>query len=624
MSEKACFEIHLKYNAGQTSIEETDMPQYKAPLRDMQFVLHELLNAEDHYAKLPAFQENVSRELVDQYLEAAADFCENELSPLNQVGDREGCTWNDGVVTTPTGFKEAYQKYIELGFPSLSAEEQYGGQGLPVSLGNVISEMVGTANWAWGMYPGLSHGAVRTLEHHGSDEQKATYLPKLVSGEWTGTMCLTESHAGSDLGIIRTKAEPQADGSYAISGEKIFISAGEHDMAENIVHIVLARLPGAPKGTKGISLFIVPKFNLNADGSLGERNGVRCGSIEHKMGIHGNATCVINFDNAKGFLIGPENRGLNCMFTFMNTARIGTAIQGLSASEGSFQGALAYAKDRLAMRSLSGPKAPEKEADPIIVHPAVRNMLLTQKAFAEGGRALVYLLSLHADIVEQGATEEERKFSDNILSLLTPIAKAFLTETGSESAKHGVQVFGGHGFISEHGMEQIVRDTRISCLYEGTTEIQAIDLLGRKVLGTQGAMLKDFTKIIHKFAEANKDNAAMQEFVEPLAALNKEWADLTMQIGMRAMQNPEEVGAAAVDYMYFSGYVTLAYLWARMALVAQEALAAGTTDVDFYNAKVATARFYFKKILPRVRSHVDVIATGVEPLFALDAEHFAF
>ena len=624
MSEKACAEIHLKYNAGQTSIEETDMPQYKAPLRDMQFVLHELLNAEDHYAKLPAFQENVSRELVDQYLEAAADFCENELSPLNQVGDREGCTWNDGVVTTPTGFKEAYQKYIELGFPSLSAEEQYGGQGLPVSLGNVISEMVGTANWAWGMYPGLSHGAVRTLEHHGSDEQKATYLPKLVSGEWTGTMCLTESHAGSDLGIIRTKAEPQADGSYAISGEKIFISAGEHDMAENIVHIVLARLPGAPKGTKGISLFIVPKFNLNADGSLGERNGVRCGSIEHKMGIHGNATCVINFDNAKGFLIGPENRGLNCMFTFMNTARIGTAIQGLSASEGSFQGALTYAKDRLAMRSLSGPKAPEKEADPIIVHPAVRNMLLTQKAFAEGGRALVYLLSLHADIVEQGATEEERKFSDNILSLLTPIAKAFLTETGSESAKHGVQVFGGHGFISEHGMEQIVRDTRISCLYEGTTEIQAIDLLGRKVLGTQGAMLKDFTKIIHKFAEANKDNAAMQEFVEPLAALNKEWGDLTMQIGMRAMQNPEEVGAAAVDYMYFSDYVTLAYLWARMALVAQEALAAGTTDVDFYNAKVTTARFYFKKILPRVRSHVDVIATGVEPLFALDAEHFAF
>ncbi|AOA57480.1 acyl-CoA dehydrogenase C-terminal domain-containing protein [Acinetobacter larvae] len=600
------------------------MPQYKAPLRDMQFVLHELLNAEQHYANLPAFKDNVSRELVDQYLDAAADFCENELSPLNQVGDREGCQWNDGEVTTPTGFKEAYQKYIELGFPSLAVPEQHGGQGLPSSLATTISEMVGAANWAWGMYPGLSHGAVRTIEHHGSDEQKAIYLPKLVTGEWTGTMCLTESHAGSDLGIIRTKAEPNDDGSYSITGEKIFISAGEHDMAENIIHIVLARLPGAPKGTKGISLFIVPKFNVAADGTLLDRNGVRCGSIEHKMGIHGNATCVINFDNAKGYLIGPENRGLHCMFTFMNTARIGTAVQGLSASESSFQGALAYAKDRLAMRSLSGPKFPEKAADPIIVHPAVRNMLLTQKAFAEGGRALVYLLSQYADIVEYGSTEEERKFADNILSLLTPIAKAFLTETGSEAAKHGVQVFGGHGFISEHGMEQIVRDTRISCLYEGTTEIQALDLLGRKVLQTQGAMLRDFTKIIHKFVEANKDNADMKAFIEPLAALNKEWGDLTMQIGMRAMQNPDEVGAAAVDYLYFAGYVTLAYLWARMALVAQQKLAEGTAETEFYKAKISTANFYFKKILPRVRSHVDVIAGGLEPLMELDAEHFAF
>ena len=437
-------------------------------------------------------------------------------------------------------------------------------------------------------------------------------------------MCLTESHAGSDLGIIRTKAEPNADGSFAISGEKIFISAGEHDMADNIIHIVLARLPGAPKGTKGISLFIVPKFNVNADGSISDRNGVRCGSIEHKMGIHGNSTCVINFDRAKGFLIGPENKGLNAMFTFMNTARIGTAVQGLTASEASFQGALAYAKDRLAMRSLSGPKAPEKEADPIIVHPAVRNMLMTQKAFAEGGRALVYFLSQYADVVEQGATEEERKSADNMLSLLTPIAKAFLTETGSESAKHGVQVFGGHGFISEHGMEQIVRDTRISCLYEGTTEIQALDLLGRKVLQTQGAMLKDFTKIIHKFVESNKDNAEMKAFVEPLAALNKEWGDLTMQIGMRAMQNPDEVGAAAVDYLYFSGYVTLAYLWARMALLAQQKLAEGNSETGFYNAKLKTANFYFKKILPRVRSHVDVIAGGLDPLMALDAEDFAF
>ena len=600
------------------------MPQYKAPLRDMQFVLHELLNVEQHYAALPAFEGLMSRELIDQYLEAAADFCENELSPLNQVGDQEGCTWNDGEVKTPTGFKEAYQKYIELGFPALAAEEQYGGQGLPNSLGVVISEMVGTANWAWGMYPGLSHGAVRTLEHHGSQEQKDTYLPKLVSGEWTGTMCLTESHAGSDLGIIRSKAEPNEDGSYAISGEKIFISAGEHDMAENIIHIVLARLPGAPKGTKGISLFIVPKFNINADGSLGERNGVRCGSIEHKMGIHGNATCVLNFDNAKGYLIGPENRGLNCMFTFMNTARIGTAVQGVAASEGSFQGALTYAKDRLAMRALSGAKMPEKEADPIIVHPAVRNMLMTQKAYAEGGRALVYLLSQYNDLVEQSASEDERKSADNILSLLTPIAKAFLTETGSESAKHGVQVFGGHGFISEHGMEQIVRDTRIACLYEGTTEIQALDLLGRKVLGSKGAMLQDFSKIIQQFLQDNHSNAAVAEFAAPLGAALKQWGELTQHIAEAAQSNPDEVGAAAVDYLYFAGYVTLAYLWARMAVTAQNALDAGTTEADFYQAKLTTARFYFKKILPRTAAHAAVIRTGLEPLMSLDAEHFAF
>ncbi len=599
------------------------MPQYKAPLRDIQFVMHELLNAEQHYDKIPAYA-GTNRELIDGIIEAAADFCENELSPINHSGDQEGCHYDDGVVTTPKGFKEAYKKYIELGYPSLSVSVDDGGQGLAGSIGNAISELVGTANWSWGMYPGLSHGAIRTIEHHGNDQQKEVYLAKLVSGEWTGTMCLTESHAGSDLGIIRTKAEPNEDGSYAISGEKIFISAGEHDMAENIVHIVLARLPGAPKGTKGISLFIVPKFNVAADGSIAERNTVRCASIEHKMGIHGNATCVMNFDGAKGYLIGPENRGLNCMFTFMNVARIGTAIQGLAAAEGSFQGALAYARDRLAMRSLSGPKCPEKEADPIIVHPAVRNMLLTQKAFAEGGRALVYFLSQFADIVEAGETDEEKKYADNILSLLTPIAKAFLTEAGYEAANHGVQVFGGHGFIAEHGMEQIVRDTRIACLYEGTTEIQAIDLLGRKVLQTQGALLKDFTKLIHKFCEANKDNAAMAEFIEPLSALNKEWGDITMKIGMKAMQNPEEVGAAAVDYMYFSGYVTLAYLWARMALVAQEQLAGDTTETDFYNAKVTTARFYFKKLLPRTRSHVDVIETGVESLMSLHADHFAF
>ena len=599
------------------------MPQYKAPIRDLQFVLYEVLDVETHYDAIPAYA-GTNRELIDEVLGAAASFCENELSPINQSGDQEGCKFDNGVVTTPKGFKEAYKKYIDLGYPAISVPVEEGGQGMPGSIGNVVSEMVGTANWSWGMYPGLSHGATRTVAHHGNDEQKRLYLSKLVSGEWTGTMCLTEAHAGSDLGIIRTKAEPNADGSYAISGQKIFISAGEHDLADNIIHIVLARLPGAPKGTKGISLFIVPKFNVNDDGTVGDRNKVACGSIEHKMGIHGNATCVINFDGAKGFLIGPENRGLNCMFTFMNTARIGTAVQGLSAAEGAFQGSLTYARDRLAMRSLSGPKNPEKEADPIIVHPAVRNMLLTQKAFAEGGRALVYFLSQFADVVEAGVGDDVKKNADDMLSLLTPIAKAFLTETGLESANHGVQVYGGHGFIAEWGMEQIVRDTRIACLYEGTTEIQALDLLGRKVLQSQGAMLRNFTKIIHKFCEASAGNDAMKQFVEPLAAINKEWGDITTRIGMKAMANPDEVGAAAVDYLYFSGYATLAYLWARMALVAQEKLAGDTTEKAFYEAKVKTAQFYFAKLLPRTRAHVARIDTGLETLMAMDVDQFAF
>jgi len=598
------------------------MPLYKAPLRDMQFVLHELLELEKHYQSIPAFAET-SRELVDSVLEAGAQFAENELAPLNRSGDEEGCGFDNGVVTTPRGFKEAYAKFVELGFGALAAPVEYGGQGLPPSLGAALAEMNGTANWSWAMYPGLSHGAVNTLEAHGTEEQKQTYLAKLIAGTWTGTMCLTEAHAGSDLGIIRSRAEPQADGSYRISGSKIFISAGEHDMAENIVHIVLARLPDAPKGTKGISLFIVPKFLPRADGSLGEFNNVSCGSIEHKMGIKASATCVMNFDNAAGFLIGPPNRGLNCMFTFMNVARIGTATQGVCAAEGSFQGALAYARERLAMRSLSGPKAPEKEADPIIVHPAVRNMLLTQKAFAEGGRALVYWLSTQSDIVHGAETEEARRAADDLMSLLTPIAKAFLTEMGSEAAKHGVQVYGGHGFIREWGMEQIVRDTRIACLYEGTTEIQALDLLGRKVLQTQGALLRNFTRIVHRFCQANEGNAAMAEFLAPLSELNKLWGDLTMKIGMKAMQNPDEAGAAAVDYMYFSGYVTLAYLWAWMAKTAQDRMAAGAAD-PFYQTKVKTAQFYFKKILPRAKAHVDILDSGLETLMAVEAEHFAF
>ena len=597
--------------------------QYKAPIRDMKFVMHELLKFEDHYKTIPTYVD-VDQATLDSFIEAGADFAENELSPLNRTGDEEGCTFDNGNVKTPTGFKEAYQQYCELGFTSLCADTQYDGQGMPISLGSVISEMMGSANWSFSMYPGLSEGAIRTLEHHGTDEQKQQYLLKLVSGEWTGTMCLTEAHAGSDLGIIRTKAEPNDDGSYAITGQKIFISAGEHDMADNIVHIVLARLPNAPQGTKGISLFIVPKFNVNADGSIGERNTVSCGSIEHKMGIMASATAVLNFDKAKGYLIAEPNKGLNAMFTFMNTARIGTAIQGLTASEVAFQGGLMYAKDRLAMRALSGAKAPEKAADPIIVHPAVRNMLLTCKAFAEGGRALVYYLSQFADVVAKGENVDEVAYADQMLSLLTPIAKAFLTETGYEAANHGVQVYGGHGFIREWSMEQNVRDTRIACLYEGTTEIQSLDLLGRKVLSSQGKMLANFSKVIYQFCEENKDNDAMGQFVRPLARLNKEWGDLTSRIGMQAVDNPDAVGAAAVDYMYFSGYVTLAYLWARMALVAQQALETDTTEAKFYSAKIKTAQFYFSKLLPRTATYVKRIDSGLEPFMSMEVDEFQF
>ena len=596
--------------------------QYKAPLRDMQFVLHELLDSTSHYKSIPEYEE-VERDIVDSYIEAAASFAENEIAPLNRSGDEEGCTFDNGKVTTPKGFKEAYKQYCELGFAALAADEEFGGQGMPFSLSTVVNEIMGSANWSFSMYTGLSHGAIQTLEHHGTEEQKSIYLEKMVTGEWSGTMCLTEAHAGSDLGIIRTKAEPNDDGSYSITGQKIFISAGEHDMTDNIVHIVLARLPGAPAGTKGISLFIVPKINVNADGSLAEPNQVTCGSIEHKMGIKASATCVMNFDGAKGFLIGPENRGLQCMFTFMNVARIGTAIQGLTASEIAFQGSLEYAKDRLAMRSMSGAKAPDKVADPIIFHPAVRNMLLTEKAFAEGGRALAYYLSFFADVVVKG-TGEEQEYADQMLSLLTPIAKAFLTETGYESANHGVQVYGGHGFIREWGMEQNVRDTRIACLYEGTTEIQSLDLLGRKVLGSQGKMLANFTKVINDFCKEQESDESMGEFIRPLAELNTEWAELTARIGKQATENPDSVGAAAVDYMYFSGYVTLAYLWARMVAVSKQALANGTTETGFYEAKIKTAHFYFSKLLPRTRTYVARIDTGVEPYMSMDVDQFAF
>ena len=593
------------------------MADYKVPMRDIEFAMFELFDFEKHYESIGAAEE-APTDVVKAIFEENAKFCENVLAPLNAVGDQEGCKWDDGDVTTATGFKEAYQQFVEAGWPSMTHPENYGGQGLPESLGIVLNEMVGTANWSWSMYPGLSHGAMKTLDLHGTDEQKETYLKPLVSGQWTGTMCLTEPHCGTDLGMLRTKAEPNDDGSYSLTGTKIFISAGEHDMSDNIVHIVLARLPDAPAGTKGISLFIVPKFMAGPDAAVGERNGVSCGSLEHKMGIHGNATCVMNFDSAKGFLIGPPNRGLNCMFTFMNTARIGTAIQGLAHAEIGYQKSLEYAKDRLQMRALSGTKNPDGPADPIICHPDVRRMLLTQKAFAEGGRMLIYYAAQLVDTEEESKDEEAKKEASDLLALLTPIAKAFLTETGFEAANLGLQCFGGHGYIQEWGVEQNVRDCRIAMLYEGTTGIQALDLLGRKVLMTQGETLKRFTKIIHKFCKANEGDAALAEFIEPLAALNKEWGELTMHVGLTAMENPEEVGAASVDFLMYSGYVTLAYFWARAA---QTAIAADSTD-SFYTSKQKTARFYFQKLLPRTNSLVQTMKAGGATLMDFDLEEF--
>ena len=593
------------------------MPEYKAPLRDIRFVRDELLGYEAHYQSLPGTEE-VTGDVANAVLEEGAKFAEQVLSPLNPVGDKEGCTWKDGEVTTPTGFKEAYKKFVEGGWPSLAHDVEHGGQGLPESLGIGLSEMVGEANWAWGMYAGLSHGAMNTLHAHGTAEQQQTYLTKLVSGEWTGTMCLTEPQCGTDLGILRTKAEPQEDGSYKITGTKIFISAGEHDLTDNIVHIVLARLPDAPAGTKGISLFIVPKFLPNGEGNVGERNAVSCGSLEHKMGIHGNATAVLHFDGATGFLIGPPNKGLACMFTFMNTARLGTALQGLAHAEVALQGATRYARERLAMRALSGAKFPDKAADPIIVHPDVRRMLLTIKSFAEGNRALLYFAAQQVDIMQRATDEVERKTADTLLGFLTPIAKGFMTETGFESASLGVQVFGGHGYIWEHGMEQNLRDSRISMLYEGTTGVQALDLLGRKVLLTQGESLKLFTKIVHKFTKAHAENPAIRGYVEELTKLNKEWGDLTMKIGMAAMKNREEVGAASVDYLMYSGYVVLAYFWADMARVAAEKLEQGIGDKAFYEAKLQTARFYYARILPRTRGLVAAMESGVDNLLDID------
>ena len=597
------------------------MPEYKAPLRDMRFLIDHVFDFHRNYAALGAT--DASPDMVNAILEEGAKFCENVLAPLNRSGDEEGCHFDNGVVTTPTGFKQAFAQYVEGGWHGLAADPLYGGQGLPSSLGLVISEMVGSSNTSWGMYPGLTHGAMSAIHAHGTEEQKNTYLSKLTAGKWTGTMCLTEAHCGTDLGIIKTRAVPDADGSYAITGSKIFISAGEHDLSDNIIHLVLAKLPDAPAGTKGISLFIVPKFLPDAEGAAGERNGVSCGSIEHKMGIKASATCVLNFDQAKGFLIGEANKGLNCMFTMMNHARLGTGMQGLCLGEASFQGAIKYANDRLQMRSLTGAKAPEKAADPIIVHPDVRRMLLTMKAFNEGNRALTYFTAQLLDAAHLSADATARQDAEDLLAFLTPICKAFMTDTGLEVTNHGMQVFGGHGFIREWGMEQLVRDCRIAPIYEGTNGIQALDLLGRKVLGSQGKLLRGFTRIVHKFCAANAEHPQLGAFVAQLNGLNQQWGEVTTQIGMAAMKNADEVGAASVDYLMYSGYIILGYLWLRMALTAQQQLDAGSGDADYLRGKLATCEFYFKRLLPRTAAHRAAIEAGSDCLMKLPAQMFA-
>ena len=604
------------------------MPQYKAPLRDMKFLMNDVFDYPRHYAGLSS-GENATPDIVEAILNECGRFCEEELSPLYQIGDEEGCKLENGEVTTPKGFKEAYNQYVMGGWQGLSAPEEFGGQGLPASMGLFKQEMMGTANWSFAMYPGLSLGAMNTIYLHGSDEQKQTYLVPLTEGRWGGTMCLTEPQCGTDLGQVKTKAEPQKDGSYKLTGTKIFISSGDHDLTENIVHIVLARLPGAPAGTRGISLFIVPKFLPTEDGGVGERNGVNCGSLEKKMGIKASATCVMNFDDATGYLIGPENEGLECMFTFMNTARIGTAIQGVGPAELSYQWALEYAKDRRSMRALSGKKEPDQVADSLIHHADVRRMLLTQKAIAEGGRAMLYYAAKTADhMVEAHTANDEKavKKHDDKLGFLTPILKGFLTELGNEAANLGMQVFGGHGYIREHGMEQIARDTRIATLYEGTTGIQALDLLGRKVLlMTQGGAVREFTLKVANFARKHLTNSTLRPMAVELLKLTAQWNLLTVRVMLSARKDRDVVSAAAYDFLMYSGYVSMAYMWLRQAAVASDKLENGGEESEaFYQTKINTAEFYYERLLPRAQSHATSMLSPTRNLMQIEADNLAF
>ncbi|MBG6952861.1 acyl-CoA dehydrogenase C-terminal domain-containing protein [Pseudomonas aeruginosa] len=593
------------------------MPEYNAPLRDMRFLLNDVFDAPALWQRLPRLAERLDADTADAILEEAAKVTGGLLAPLNRSGDEEGAQWQDGAVRTPAGFREAYATYAEGGWVGLTGNPAHGGMGMPKMLAVQFEEMMYAANASFSLYSTLSAGACLALDAHGSEELKNRYLPNMYAGTWAGSMCLTEPHAGTDLGIIRTKAEPQADGSYRISGTKIFITGGEQDLTENIIHLVLAKLPDAPAGSRGISLFLVPKFLVGDDGALGARNAVHCGSIEHKMGIKASATCVMNFDGASGWLVGEVNKGLAAMFTMMNYERLSIGIQGIGCAEMSYQSAVAYARERLQSRAPTGPVARDKAADPIIVHPDVRRMLLTMKALTEGGRAFSTYVGQQLDLAKYAEDQEERSQAEALVALLTPVAKAFFTDTGLESCVLGQQVFGGHGYIREWGQEQLVRDVRIAQIYEGTNGIQALDLMGRKVVANGGLFLSIFSREVRAFAAGA--NAELAEFVTPLLTALDLLDNLTQGIVARAGNDPREIGAASVEYLHLFGYTAYAYLWARMAAAA---LRQREVDPSFHDGKLATARFYFARILPRVHSLAAAVEAGSESLYGLEAEQF--
>ena len=592
------------------------MPSYTAPARDMQFVLHEVLKISE--ADIPGYGD-LDEEFTTAILDEAGKLASEVMEPLNGVGDREGCTLENGVVRTPKGFSEAFDTIREGGWMSLDLPEEYGGQNMPGVLGSVVGEMFSAANHSLTMYHGLTHGAVSAILAHGSDAQKATYAPPMAEGRWTGTMNLTESHCGTDLGLMRTKAEPQDDGSYLVTGQKIFISAGEHDMSENIIHLVLAKIPGGPEGIKGVSLFVVPKFLVDEDGSLGERNSLSCGSIEHKMGIHGNCTCVMNFDGATGYLLGEEHKGLRAMFTMMNEARLGVGLQGVAQAEVAYQNALEYAKTRLQGRDVTGAKNPDGPADPLIVHPDIRRGLMDQKSFVEGGRAFILWGAELIDRSHRGGDED----AEGLVSLLTPVMKGFLTDMGFESTVLAQQVFGGHGYVEEWGMSQYVRDARITMIYEGANGVQSLDLVGRKLPSDGGKHAMAFFELVKSFIKENEgDEELKSDFLDPLKEASKRLQSAGMFFMEHGMSNPNAALSGSYDFMHLFGHVCLGLMWARSAKAAKAALADGASDKAFYEAKIATGRYYMARRLPATAMHLARIESGADPVMALEAEQF--